>query len=77
MALLLFIVVAAYSAPALMLFTLSALELLETNRCSPLRLSVVVLAALFWPVTVLVMSAAVRLSQTYRAEFGRAGYSAA
>lgn len=48
-----------YLAVALAFFTLSAMELAETGRAAPVSLSIALVTAVFWPLTLSLMSAVV------------------
>lgn len=50
-----------YGLIALAFFILSATELLETDRSSPLRLAIAAMTAIVWPVTVVIMTTVVSL----------------
>lgn len=53
-----------YVCVALAFFVLSAMELAETDRGDARSLSVAMIAAIFWPVTLTVMSALVAIAKT-------------
>ncbi|MET1414864.1 hypothetical protein ABVF61_21505 [Roseibium sp. HPY-6] len=54
----------AYLAVALAFFALSAMELAETARAAPGSLSLALVTAVFWPITLSVMSALVLVTKT-------------
>ena len=63
MVLLLGAAIFGYLAVALLFFALNFTELLETERATPAGVVAAFLSALFWPVTLLVMSALVALTR--------------
>ncbi|MEM9105961.1 MAG: hypothetical protein AAGC96_09925 [Pseudomonadota bacterium] len=45
-----------YFSLAFAVFTISATELVETGRVRPIRIAAALLAAVFWPLTILILS---------------------
>ncbi len=69
MILILFSLAALYGVVALVFLVLSSAELIDSGRSSAFRLMLAALGSLFWPVTVILMTAVVAL--TKRAESTR------
>ena len=69
MILILFSLAALYGVVALVFLVLSSAELIDSGRSSAFRLMLAAFGSLFWPVTVILMTAVVAL--TKRAESTR------
>lgn len=52
-----------YAAVAFAFFSLSAMELAETGRTRPARLASAFLAAVFWPLTIVLVSLTVAMTR--------------
>ncbi|WP_422039287.1 hypothetical protein [Roseibium sp.] len=52
-----------YFSVAFAFFTISATELVETGRVRPIRIVSALLAAVFWPLTILILSLTVAMTR--------------
>lgn len=52
-----------YAGIAFAFFSLSAMELVETGRARPVRLASAFFAAVFWPLTILLVSLTVTMTR--------------